>query len=159
MIEVQEELSIPEDSGPCLIVVLGEEIALVLTSEGPRDTFIYKNMCYVDQGYGDLAGFYDWLRNSEKHIIGVRYLPDDELNSLRIAITHLPYVLTHTKQNGIEVYFSDERCFVESFSDDQDFGNNRVYRSETGRFALSFNADRAINSFSAEVARKCRQLE
>ncbi len=145
-----------EDNESCLIVVLREEIALALTPQCPSEFFVFENIHYKDLGYDDFVGFYDWLRNTDKRIIGVRCYPWEEFSFPYATVRVLPYVEIDSEEKSVCLFFSDERSFEESLSDDQDFGNNRMYKSDTEEYAISFDADRVMDSFSAEVQRKCR---
>ena len=122
----------------CLIVVCMNEIILVHAPQCPKDSFTYDNTTFRNQGFGDFTGFYDWLRNKDGEVIGVRYLPVDELKFLWHALANLPYVKVNQKIKSIEFYFSNDRTVDESVSDDQDFGSNSVYKSDDGIFAISF---------------------
>jgi hypothetical protein len=127
------------EHAPCLLVVCKSEIILALAPQCPEDSFTYDNITFRDQGFGDFTGFYDWLRNSDGEIIGVRYLPVDGLEFLGHALVHLPYVEVNEQIRSIEFYFTDDRGVDESVSDDQDFGSNRLFKSQDGVFAISFN--------------------
>ena len=136
----------------CLIVLCLEQIALAVAPECPRGSFIYKDVRYEDQGFGDLTGFYDWLRNPEGEVIGVRYLPADELDFICDALAHLPYAKVDRKSKSIELYFSTDTTIVESISNDQDFGDNSLFKSSTETYALSFNASEVLDSLKGRVA-------
>jgi|GEM_PF-4489811 len=149
----------------CLIVILKEEMVLVATSECPSESFVFESNYYKDIGYGDFTGFYDWLRNNDDQIIGVRYYPFKELEFLCDAIEHLSYIVIEPKTKILSLYFSDDHGAEQYSSDDQDFGDNRVYKSDAGEYAISFNAygffsysGIIVDSLSAEVANKCRFL-
>jgi hypothetical protein len=136
----------------CLVVVCTDEIATAVVPCCPERSFVFENDFYEDQGFGDFTGFYDWLRNAEGRVIGVRYLPADELEFLCNAIAQLPYVVVDPQINSIELYFSDDRSIDESVSNDQEFGDNRLFKSASGTFALSFNASEVLNSLMPEPA-------
>lgn len=148
----------PSDND-CLVVICLDRVELAVTSRCPEKTFVYDNTCYEDQGFGDFTGFYDWLRNYQGHIIGVRYLPADELTFLFRAVAHLPYVAVNWQTKAIALYFSQDRSIDESVSNDQDFGDNRVLKSAQGRFAISFNAGPVIGSLTADAATRISVVE
>lgn len=140
-----------EGNEACLLVVLRPEVVLALAPQCPSDHFMLGGTRYEDLGQGDFLGFYDWLRDSEKRVIGVRHNIFDEFNFPYDAVFNLPYVLVDLKTKSIEMYFSDCRNIEESFSDDQCFSSNRMYKSNNGEVALSFYADRLIYELSPSV--------
>jgi hypothetical protein len=134
----------------CLVVVCSDEVALAVVPCCPERSFRHGNAYYEDQGFGDFTGFYDWLRNTKGRVIGVRYLPADELQFLCNSVAQLPYVVVDSQIKSIELYFSDDRSIDESASNDQEFGDNRLFKSTSGTFALSFNASEVIDSLTPE---------
>lgn len=107
---------------------------------------------YVDIGEGDWTGFYDWLRSPTGAILGVRYWPFEGTAFLCQALAGLPYVVVDQERRGLEVYFSSDRDFDPQNSGDQEFGDNRVFQSEPGEYALSF-ATRAIEETELSALR------
>jgi hypothetical protein len=146
-------------SASCLVAVCTNNIALAVAHRCPGGSFAYDASQYEDQGFGDFTGFYDWLRNSEGSVIGVRYLPAHELDFLCNAVADLPYVEVDWKIKSIALYFSDDRGVDESTSNDQEFGDNKLFKSASGTFALSFNVSQVIGSFSAQAASKLSSLD
>ena len=147
------------DNPLCLIVVFRDTLALSVAPSCPEASFEYDNVAYEDQGFGDFTGFYDWLRNRERSVIGVRYLPADELDFLCNAVEGLPYASVDWRIRSIELYFSESRNVDESISNDQAFGDNRLFKSATGTFCLSFNVSEVIQSFDSEVTRSFSRIE
>ena len=147
------------NSAICLVVVCADEVALAVVPCCPERSFRHDNGYYEDQGFGDFTGFYDWLRNTKGRVIGVRYLPADELDFLCNAVAQLPYVVVDWRIKSIELYFSGDRSVDEGASNDQEFGDNRLFKSASGTFALSFNASAVIGSFDAEASSKIRDLK
>lgn len=145
-------------SASCLVVVCTDNIGLAVAQHCPEGSFVYAEGSYEDQGFGDFTGFYDWLRNSKGSVIGVRYLPAHELEFFCNAVAHLPYVEIDWQIKSIALYFSDDRSIDESTSNDQEFGDNKLFKSASGRFALSFNVRQVIGSFSAQAASKISSL-
>ncbi len=143
----------------CLIVVCAEEIALAIAPHCPERFLRYANCRFDDEGFGDLTGFYDWLRNAEGLVIGVRYLPADELNFLLEELSELPYAEVDWRIRSVEFYFSRDRSVDASISNDQEFGDNRLLRSSSGTIAISFNAGAAIDSFDSETKSKISSIE
>ena len=148
-----------ENHKSCLLLLLKEELTLAFTLQCPGENFILNNTRYNDIGQGDFYGFYDWLRNPERQIIGVRHGIFDEFNFPFESVRHLPYVRVNPKIGILEVFFSEERSFEEAFSDDQAFDSNKVYISSSGDYALSFYADEILSEFSPEVYQKCQKLD
>ena len=150
-----------EIEGDCLIVMLRKELVLAAASQCPNEVFVCQGARYIDQGYGDFTGFYDWLRTAGGLVIGVRYYPVQEVEFLCTLTEPLPYVEIDPQTRILTLYFSEDRGVEPSISADQDFGDNKVYKSETGEYGLSFNArgffahaGSIIKSLSAESASK-----
>ena len=78
---------------------------------------------YEDIGKGDWNGFYDWLRDENKKVIGIRYWPYRERKFIIEAIHGYPYVETEAEKCS-KIFFSSARVFVEELSADQEFGND-----------------------------------
>jgi len=64
----------------CLIVVWSKAIHLITSPESPRK-FTFEGQRFVGQFKTDNNGFFDWLRNSNHKIIGVRWSALDELDA------------------------------------------------------------------------------
>ena len=113
---------------------------------------------YRDKGFGDSTGFYDWLRSAGGKIIGLRYWPFEDTAFLVDAMRPLQYVTASADRSFVEIYFGELREFDEQMSDDQDFGNAKVFGSDDGSWALTFDVtgldDLEMEWIHAAVARR-----
>lgn len=150
-----------DGSDRCLIVVLKEEVELLLARECPERSFTVNNTVFKDVGYGDFLGFYDWLRNTQQRVVGVRHHVFDEFKLPFGRFKELPYaeVFEYPKVFSLSLYFGADRDIEEQSSDDQCFTDNRVYRSELDEYAISFSVEDVINTLSDEALQKCRRIE
>jgi hypothetical protein len=93
---------------------------------------------FRDSGAGDWLGFYDWLRTSDKQLIGVRVTLDPGISELRLQLP-APNVEIDTTSRKVLVFFSGRRDYDEQKSDDQDFGDNRLFYGDDGSVLMTFN--------------------
>lgn len=135
-----------------LLAVLKDELTAFLTSASLNDSIVVDGNKYNDKGCGDFTGFYDWLRDSEERVIGIRYYPFEDVDFLFEVIRSFEYIEIAADNNSFNIYFSDERHIDESKSDDQSFGDNKVYKSESGEYLISFNATGVKELFSYNSA-------
>ena len=124
--------------GACLLVALASGPKLAFARECPAASFRMGGRDYRDQGYGDWTGFYDWLRSAPDSVIGVRYWPFENTRFLADVVCSLPYVKVPEDGSCLEIYFSRGRVQARA-SDDQSFGSNRIFCSEEGGWAISFD--------------------
>lgn len=92
---------------------------------------------------GDFLGFYDWLKNKEGNIIGLRYFLFEDYQFIidDLALLHVNYleIDSAVRYNSIlYIYFSEEKDFIDKVSNDQLFGDNCIYKSELGEYAITF---------------------
>lgn len=126
--------------GPCLLVLLQSSPVLAKNLRWPLNGFTWQNQRYREAGFGNWTGFYDWLRDREKKIIGVQYTPFEETEFLAELASQLPYIdIVHPCH--IRLYFSEHREFDAQLSNNQDFLYDAVFRSEEGGYALGFAID------------------
>ena len=79
---------------------------------------------YLDSGAGDWLGFYDWLRNLQGEVIGVRQWID-EVSTFPFS-TKFEGVEASGKHGFLRIFFGQSREVDEANSCDQDFGHNRL---------------------------------
>ena len=79
---------------------------------------------YLDSGAGDWLGFYDWLRNLQGEVIGVRQWID-EVSTFPFS-TKFEGVEANGKHGFLRIFFGQSREVDEANSCDQDFGHNRL---------------------------------
>lgn len=108
-----------------LLVELTEPPRVWLSPELPNKSVALSDAVYFDSGCGDFLGFYDYLRNAEGEILGVRFAPFEEFGFDR---------------QEIQVFFSDKHDFEETKSDDQVFVDNKLYKSKSGARLVTFRA-------------------
>jgi hypothetical protein len=92
---------------------------------------------FRDSGAGDWLGFYDWLRASDNSVIGVRQFINPEIHQFPLDLTR-DDVTIDKKQRSVEIFFSNRRDYEQHKSDDQDFGDNRLFLAEDGSILLTF---------------------
>jgi len=124
--------------GTRLMIILREVLCLIIVPNDSLEVVAPDESVYKDQGYGEFIGFYDWLRNSEDQIIGVRFFPFEDLAFLYGLARRLDYVSIDETGKGLDIYLSNDRDVDESFSNDQAFGGNRLFSSGEGDYALTF---------------------
>ena len=105
---------------------------------------------------GEWTGFYDWIRDGERRLLGVRYWPFEMTEFVIREAKDLPYVRSIDPQY-LEIFFGAERHSNAAFSKDQDFLYDPVYTSRSGACALAFSTEdlskadyRSISSAHAE---------
>lgn len=108
-----------------LLVELTEEPRFWLTDEIPDERFLLDGIEYNDSAFGDFSGFYDYLRNSSDEVVGIRFLPFEDCGF-------------HEKE--MLLFASANENFDEKASDDQKFGDSRIYRARNGAILLTFPA-------------------
>ena len=91
---------------------------------------------------GDLfLGFYDWLRTSQRCVVGVRLSLHRHCDALQQLVTANAYA-EWVSRGILQIMFADPSINIdEEMSMDQDFMVTRVYRSGNGMIALLFDAD------------------
>ena len=70
----------------------------------------------------------------------------DELDFLKNQLLKVPYVTNIDEWNAIDIFFSDNRNIDQEKSNDQDFLDNKIYKSGNETYAISFDARYAIES-------------
>jgi hypothetical protein len=122
----------------CLLVVLRPQLALAKNLQWPLQGFVLDGSSYRDVGFGDWTGFYDWLRDANENVLGVRYWLRDDTEFLVGYAKGLGYVQADQPSHYIEIYFSQRREIVPKLSSDQDFLYDSVFRSDDGVYAIGF---------------------
>jgi hypothetical protein len=121
----------------CLVIIFRQKLGLSfieidrLTKELEVDGEIYSYL-----GLGDWISHYDWLRDKNGNVLGIRHIPLAPYPFSINRLERLPYV----KSDGesLEIYFGDFRDFEEDRSVDQDFGANFVYRTTHDEYLMTF---------------------
>jgi len=84
-------------------------------------------------------GFFDWLRNDNRQIKGLR-LCFFEHQGYNNYLINFPYVKPSFDNKCIEILFEGSTFNID-LSGDQDFTNNYVYESERGEYLFTFGLD------------------
>jgi hypothetical protein len=103
----------------------------------PLSGFVLDGISYRDAGFGDWTEFYDWLRDADGNVLGVRYWLRTDTEFLVDYAKGLGYVQADPSRY-VEIYFSERRGFVPQLSGDQDFLYDAVFRSDDGVYAIGF---------------------
>ena len=126
----------------CLLIFFKSPLELAW-AELPDDApsaIVYKNQIYKYAGTQEWNGFYDWLRNYRNEIIGVRYFPFEDFKELASLVNRLTDCKVNTNDKGavwFDLFFTSDRNVNEKISDDQDFGGNWLFETESGDKAMS----------------------
>lgn len=123
--------------GAILFLACSQSLDVFFGNDFPR-TFVRDEQHFEDLDDRDFNGFYDFLRDDSRRVLGVRFLPSAPPEFLLDSLKSLPYV-ERGLSTELRIFFSQERKFDPSISVDQYFGENRIYCSTTGRIALSFS--------------------
>lgn len=144
-----QQQSIPKrDSStrrPCLLVILRPRLTLAKDIRWPLKGFVIGSKRYHDAAFGNWTGFYDWLRDAQGNLLGVRYTPSDQTEFLTEQLKGLAYVKSDPSRH-LEIYFSDRREFDDTLSCDQEFLYDAVFRSDDGEYAIGFGMEELNDS-------------
>jgi hypothetical protein len=127
-------------STPCVIVFLEPRMKLALAAKWPVASIITS----VGQTYRPIgpawSGFYDWLRDSDSKLLGVRYYPCEEAAFVLQRTIELNYAESGFHQD-VCLFFSERRSLDPKNSVDQDFLYDQVFVADDGSVAISFAGD------------------
>ena len=121
----------------CLLVILQPQLALAKIRPWPLAGFICEGKHYRDAGFGEWTEFYDWLRDFESNLLGVRFWLSSETEFLADYAKELPYIQIDPSRY-LEIYFSERREIDQSRSCDQDFLYDGIFHSDDGQYAIGF---------------------
>jgi hypothetical protein len=124
----------PNASAPCLFIVLGAKPSLYIFDEPLADEVVISDNRYqlVDRE----IGFYDFLRNRDKAIIGARMTPFDTRPLIDYYATSFGYIFIDPIRVYPEIYFRDFRDAAIDGPAEQAFGDDALWRSDLGTYAL-----------------------
>jgi hypothetical protein len=108
-------------------------------TEWPKDRLIAFGETYSSSS-GEWTGFYDWLRNADRELVGVRYWPFETTEFVISRASELSYVKRH-ERSYLEIFFANERDLKPELSKDQEFLYDPVYLSASGACAIAFATD------------------
>ena len=135
-LEAQKQLADRE----CLLVLLRPRLTLVKGLRWPLNGFAIGNRIYRNAGFGVWTSFYDWLRNKDSVLLGVRYWLSHGTEFLTKYTERLTYVKGDPTRN-IEIYFSACRLPEAALSADQAFLYDAIFQSERGDYAIGFGME------------------
>lgn len=131
------------DENNCyLLIVLKPELTLSLWLGDVDDytSLVVADIEFKEVAGGSFNGFYDWLRDSEGRVLGVRYYPFEDYCFLFSVVTELDFVEVVESDTCFNIYFSGDSELDESKSCDQAFGGNKIFKSAGGEYFISFDA-------------------
>lgn len=123
-----------------LIIFLWPRLTLAESLSWPVTQLHAKNEVYRTVS-SDWSGFYDWLRDDNGSLFGLRYSPFPETGFITEVVKGLPYARVYGSY-AIEVFFSQQiREPVPERSCDQDFLYDQVFKTDSGKYAIAFATD------------------
>jgi hypothetical protein len=125
---------------PCLLVIFRPQLTLARGLRWPLDGFRIGDKRYRQADFGDWTGFYDWLRDSETNLLGVRYWPFKQTEFLIDHLQGRSYVKADPSRH-VEIYFSEGRGVNAKLSCDQEFLYDAVFRADDGEYAIGFGVE------------------
>ena len=120
---------------------LNQSFSLFLTDKPIPKRFDINESIFQDTELGDFLGFYDWLRNDEELVIGVRFIPFERIDFLYQYSKQLDYVTIEKENKYLEIFFRNVEYFNEWDSNDQDFGECRIFKNMNNQLLISFDAE------------------
>jgi hypothetical protein len=124
-----------------VLIRLGSEPRLAKV-EAAESRLAVADVEYRDAGYGNMLGFYDWLRGPSGELRGVRCWDDlGEDEALSQALERLPYVRRCAGVNFQILFHGDWGDLDETKGDDQGFLMAKPYVAMDGAFAILFGTE------------------
>lgn len=137
----------------CLVAFLLPKLRLGIAGPWPLSSFCALNVTYKPLAFGDGLGFYDWLRDLDRRILGVRLWPFDLAYPTLASANTLDYVEVEAGKN-ISIHFVRHPQVASAFSCDQDFLYSALFGSERGDLAVAFG----LEDLTAEETGSLRSL-
>ena len=122
-----------------LILILQDSLTWSLTDADPRPGFAIDSSHYLPCVDVEWLGFYDYLWDKDDRIVGISYFPDIEDRCVRDLIEnvfHLPYIHVRNRRI-IDVVAMPPANGDIRYGGEQEFFENRIYRSDNGVYAMS----------------------
>ena len=123
-----------------MLVIFRPQLTLAKNLRWPLEEVTIGNTRYRNAGFGNWTGFYDWLRDSEGELLGVRYWPEQDTKFFVDYTKPFDYVEAASSRH-IEIYFSERRSFEAKLSCDQEFLYDAIFRSDEGGYAIGFGIE------------------
>jgi hypothetical protein len=115
---------------------------MALTQDMPVASIAVDGQTYLPVG-PEWSGFYDWLRNLEGRILGVRYHAVDETSFVLKAASQLKYV--ELERSSLAIFFTEDHRFDVRESVDQAFIYDQVFMTGDGACCIAFATDNLSN--------------
>ena len=128
----------------CLVVIFRDTLTLGLSQQASTRVLTVGQRTYVDQIDKRWYGFYDWLRDKQGHVLGVRFwravLPRGyDFQQICTRLSKFSYVEADDDDaRCLDVYFSGRRDLDQHESGDADFEENRILVSADGEYAITY---------------------
>lgn len=138
-----------------LFLALHDKLGIYPVEEISTSVLV-ESRSYKRVGTGDFHGFYDWLRNSNHDLVGVRHMLFDDYDGLLKVIEKLNYAEIAEDSNGnvtLYIFFSTDRSYVDAISNDQFFVDDFIYESDDGVWGLTFRLPNDLHHLISESAR------
>lgn len=117
-------------SSPVQVVILSEDkrprLEEMKIPEDVSSPIVLDGDTFTDSGNGEWLGFYDWLRDHDGFVIGVRQKIDEEIQSFPFGADFQGTDMDKSRRL-VTIYFYESTNYDEGLSCDQEFGNNRLY--------------------------------
>src|SRR6266850_1141905 len=113
-----------------LVMFLWPRLTLSESHNWPVKQLRAQNEIYFPAS-SDWSGFYDWLRDENGTLFGLRYSPFPEAEFITEVVKNLPYVRVH---EGLDVEFfftNDLRVAAPALSCDQDFLYAQLFKTDS----------------------------
>jgi hypothetical protein len=120
--------------------MLGENINVYPIDEATENLQL-NGMTFRRESDYDANAFYDWLRNRNGKIVGLKLDLEEESQYLIERIEEFDYVKTENKRTYyrfVYLFFGKDRKFDRKLSGDQAFWNCFLYFSEGKIFGMTF---------------------
>ena len=124
----------PTSSKTCVIVFLKPVMGLALAESWPVKKIVLGNDEYEPVG-PEWSGFYDWLRDHNSKLLGIRYHPSDETKFVLERGRELSYAKVGDYED-LCLFLTGERTFDAVLSEDQDILYDQVFATNDGKLAI-----------------------
>ncbi len=138
---ILDRAGLPSTDAALLVVLRsGSRPALSVCERYPIRRLALGNTRYLHVGKVSLM-FYDWLRDGNNQLLGMRVCRFADWEELCKSLAHLDGVVVAGDQIGVEIYLSEERAIEPALSCDQAFMYNELFRSRDGECVLAFGCE------------------
>lgn len=127
----------PED---CLLVLLRPQLVLGWAEKYPIRRLVLEDTS-CEHAPESVLFFYDWLRNAEGDLLGVRCYPGGESLSSAAELEYVKARHCSPEHCGLEIFFSEDREFEPEHSGDQQFTYNDPFQSKHGESIIAFGSE------------------